>query len=612
MKARFVLGALVTIVMLGACGQRESSSAQPEETKRTRTLAPILGTDQAHPIEGQYIVQLSSFHKETQVSAQSVGRLVAHLGLDPKGVQIKQVYSHAMNGFTAKLSAQNVQKLRMNKAVKYLAKDGVAKVAEVKASGSQDAAPWGLDRIDQKDLPLDQAYNYEQTGKGVDLFILDTGVRYSHQEFGGRARWGVNTTGDGIDKDCHEGGHGTIVSGIAAGKTYGVAKEANIIAVKTMKCDGRGDFSDIIKGIDWVIQNKKGPAVLNMSISSVAYKALDDAVNKAISKGVVTVVASGNNGKKDQPYDACLNTPARVKNAITVAATTSSDRYAWFANSGQCVDINAPGNRIESSGHNSDTEVVPESSGTSVASPFVAGAAALLLEKNPNMTPAQVESALRNNAVKGKLTQVPENNHPNALLNIDAKKEDNPPPGGVPPIVNFSTSVNGLTVQFTDMSSDLDGEDTIQSYYWEFGDGTTSTEKNPTKTYTSGGTYQVSLTVTDNTNLKSTESKSVVVKQQSGGIYEGIVNPNSSSFEPNGTQGFDYGGGVLKASLKSNAAAEFDLYLQKKIDGQWVDVDFSISEGNDESLTYVADAGSYRWEIYAYYGYGEYTLTEEK
>lgn len=532
MKARFILGALVTVAILGACGQKESGSVvQPEEIGRTRTLAPILGTEQANPIQGQYIVHLSSLNKETQVSAQSIGSLVAKLGLDPKGVQVKQVYSHAMNGFAAHLSAQNVNRLRKNKAVKYLAQDGIARIAHVKASGIQSDAPWGLDRIDQENLPLNKTYSYPQTGKGIDLFVIDTGVRVSHQEFGGRARWGVNTTGDGKDYDCNQ--HGTVVASIAAGKTFGVAKEANIISVKTMNCDGTGAWSAIIKGIDWVVQNKKGPAILNMSLGGLAHKALDDALHKAISKGVVAVVASGNNGKEDKPYDACVNSPARVGSAITVAGTVDDDRFAWFSNSGKCVDINAPGNRIKVAGHNSDTEEL-EASGTSVATPFVMGAAALLLEKEPHLTPAQIESKLKANATRDRLTKVPENGHPNLLLNVRAENASDPSPKPDP---------------------------------------------------------------------KPTPDQP---------IYEDVVNPNSSSFQPNGTKGFQYGGGTLKANLSSDAAADLDLYLQKKIDGQWVDVEWSSSNGSYETITYNAQSGLYRWEVYASYGYGAYKLSVEK
>lgn len=321
-----------------------------------------------------------------------------------RGAKVSNVYRKALKGYSAKMSTVAAQDLAKDPSVDFIEEDKVVSI-----STAQNPATWGLDRIDQRALfPLNKTFNYTATGSGVKAYIIDTGVRSDHVEFGGRVVSGFDSI-DGIlpADDCN--GHGTHVAGTIGGKTYGVAKNVSLIAVRVLDCSGSGTWSKIIAGIDFVtIDHKAGqPAVANMSISGAKSSAVNLAVANSIADGVTYTIAAGNNAG-----DACLNSPASVPNAITVGATHATDARASFSNYGKCLDWYAPGVSITSAYHTSTTTTA-QMSGTSMASPHTAGVAALYLQNYPKSTPQQVRDSLYNLTTKGIVTdaKVTANNH---------------------------------------------------------------------------------------------------------------------------------------------------------------------------------------------------------
>src|SRR5215207_1297427 len=335
----------------------------------------ILGAGNPNAIKDSYLVVLADAAvKESGVNAQTQALAATY------GATVQHTYLHAVHGFAANMSEQAARRLAADPAVARVEQDGVVSLAETQPNPPS----WGLDRVDQRDLPLNASYTYPNTGAGVRAYIIDTGIRTTHQDFGGRAIWGTNTVGDGNNTDCH--GHGTHVAGTVGGSAYGVAKGVALTAVKVLDCFGSGSWAGVTAGVDWVTGNHtSGPAVANMSLGGSGSNAtLEDAVRNSIADGVVYAIASGNSNS-----DACNFTPARTPEAITVNASTSSDARASFSNFGTCTDIFGPGEGITSAWNTSDT-ATNTISGTSMATPHVAGGAALILGASPSLTPAQV------------------------------------------------------------------------------------------------------------------------------------------------------------------------------------------------------------------------------
>ncbi|MBB2934531.1 subtilisin family serine protease [Amycolatopsis bartoniae] len=352
----------------------------------------IVGAGGADAIKDSYIVVL----KDT---ASPVDALAAKLG----GVVHKK-YTTALKGYSATMSESQAKRAAADPAVAFVEQN---RTFHITATQSNPPS-WGLDRVDQRNLPLDSSYTYSTTASNVHAYIIDTGINLTHSDFGGRAKSGYDfVDNDSNATDCN--GHGTHVAGTVGGSTYGLAKGVQLTAVRVLDCSGSGSYDGVIAGIDWVAQNAVKPAVANMSLGGSASSSVDSAVRNAISAGVTFAIAGGNDNA-----NACNYSPARTAEAITVGATTSTDARASYSNYGSCLDIFAPGSSIKSDwiGSTTATNTI---SGTSMATPHVTGAAALYLATHTTASPATVRNALVAAATTGKVTSAGSGS-PNALL----------------------------------------------------------------------------------------------------------------------------------------------------------------------------------------------------
>ncbi|MFC0106965.1 S8 family peptidase [Kibdelosporangium aridum] len=473
-------------------------------------VGQVLGADRAGAIKDSYIVQIKDSASPKARSAQTARELTAKYG-----GQVKVAWQHALNGFAVTMTADEARRMAADPRIDYVQQDAVVSIADTQPNPPS----WGLDRIDQRDRPLDNSYTYNTTASNVHVYVLDTGIRISHSTFGGRATWGFNAI-DTNNTDCN--GHGTHVAGTIGGSQYGVAKGAQLVAVKVLNCQGSGSFAQVVNGINWVTQNAVKPAVANMSLGAAGSDtATENAVRNSIASGVTYAIASGNSNQ-----NACNFTPAKVAEAITVNASDINDARASFSNFGTCTDIFGPGVNITSAWITNDT-ATNTISGTSMATPHVAGGAALWLADHPNDSAAAVQTALINNSSPNKISN-PGTGSPNRLLftNVGDPGPGNPSvsnPGNqtttVGTAVNLQLSASGGTPPYTWSATGLPPGLAISS--GGLISGTPST----------AGTYSVTATAADTAGKAGSATFTWTVNPVGGctGAGQKIANPGFES-----------------------------------------------------------------------------------
>ncbi|GGM01719.1 S8 family peptidase [Micromonospora yangpuensis] len=405
---RSVLVGVAALAMLAAA--TPAMAAEP--------VGPVRAAGGATAVAGSYIVVF----KDSAVGRSRVGDNANRL-VGRHGGTVARTYGAALRGFEARVDADAAARIAADPAVAYVEQNHTVSIA-----GTQANPPsWGLDRIDQRNLPLDSSYTYPNTASNVHAYIIDTGIRFSHSDFGGRAVTGFDAVDGGPADDCN--GHGTHVAGTVGGGAYGVAKGVTLVGVRVLNCAGSGTIAGVVGGVDWVTANAVKPAVANMSLGGGANATLDTAVRNSINSGVTYGLAAGN----DNGSNACNSSPARTTEGITVGSTTNTDARSSFSNIGTCLDLFAPGSSITSAWYTNDT-ATNTISGTSMATPHVVGAAALVASVNPTWSPQQVRDFLVDNATDNVVTN-PGTGSPNKLLYV--VNGSTPPPAD-----DFSVSVS--------------------------------------------------------------------------------------------------------------------------------------------------------------------------
>lgn len=422
-SARLLIFAVVIALLGGSCSEPALEINGPQK-ETASSEAPVL--KKSNGVPGSYIVVLKSSLSNSEI--QIADLILKYI------FKTEFQYNNAIKGFASQLTDNQVTALAKDLRIAYIEQDQYVQIVT-----TQTNATWGLDRIDQRTLPLNAQYTYTENGAGVDAYVIDTGIRKGHSDFGGRAVTGYDAiTLNGSAEDAN--GHGTHVAGTIGGTTWGVAKNVRLIAVRVLNSSGSGTIAQVVAGIDWVTANHTtNPAVANMSLGGSKSDALDTAVKNSIADGVVYCVAAGN-----ETSDASTRSPAGVTEAITVGATDSQDAFATFSNYGSVVDISAPGVSIKSAWYTSNT-ATNTISGTSMATPHVAGAVALYLQSNPAATPAEVSSAITANATNSVITGLPSGTV-NKLLHSGSGSGPVPLPPAAPTLVSPASGTLGVTI----------------------------------------------------------------------------------------------------------------------------------------------------------------------
>ncbi len=492
-------------VVLGGCMSENEPTAPASQVP-----------DAALPIgavPNRYIITLRQGSRDIQSEA-------ARLSKDHRG-RVTAVYETALRGFAVEMQPSDIAELRKDRDVAAIEPDQIVTI-----SGTQSPAPsWGLDRIDQRNLPLSHSYTVGPSGSGVHVYIIDTGILRTHVDFGGRAVFGFDAIQDGNGMtDCH--GHGTHVAGTVGGATYGIAKAVKLHAVRVLDCTGSGLISQVIAGVNWVTSHRIKPAVANMSLGGGFSQALNTAVANSIKAGVSYTIAAGNSN-----LDACTVSPASTPAAITVAASDSNDVRASFSNLGTCVDLFGPGVAIKSDWNASNTATMVLS-GTSMAAPHAAGVVALYLQTHPTATPTNVRYALASTATGGPIASAGIGT-PNLLLFTGLFGTT---PGNLPPLAKFDFTCTALGCDFDARSSQDDQGVVSQS--WAFGDGANGSGIQPHHNYAAGGTITARLTVQDGSGLTSSLTKTFTLPAAGGRAGNPPV-ANFTAFPSGGTVEYD-------------------------------------------------------------------------
>lgn len=564
--------------------------------------------------------QLAAFRLHTLARESVIDILSDRLVSDHQLSSAKMKFSVALQGGVYSLTPEQVEKIAEDPLVAYVEKDQVIRVQTTQAG-----ATWGLDRLDQVTLPLNQSYSFSNSANEVNVYVIDTGILLSHGDFGGRAQAGFDALG-GNSVDCN--GHGTHVAGTIGSRTYGVAKEAKLIAVRVLDCDGSGTMSGVISGVEWVTANHTKPAAANMSLGGAVSQALDDAVKASIQSGVTYAVAAGN-----ENTSACNSSPSRVAQAITVGSSTATDARSSFSNYGNCLSLFAPGSDIKSTWSTSAT-ATNTISGTSMASPHVAGVAALYLSTHPQALPAEVKAALLAGGISGKVTDAKAGS-PNLLLNTlflgQAQPEDSLQNGvarnglgaakGEAKFYSFEVPGGFSNVKISTIGGSGDAD-----LYVKRG-AKPSVSDYDCRSYTNGNL--------ENCALSSSGAERYYILVQAYSAFSGLTlkaeysNSGDSPECPHcenfvgqlslrgaykyfpDENGYHAQGGVQQLVLRGPASADFDLYLYHKTVEGWVQVSSSTDSQSFEQITFDGKEGVYRAKVISYSGSGGYNLSLE-